>query len=41
MDPEKKPRFDFIIVIPLAVGVFLAVWFFIFGLMKALDMLIF
>ena len=41
MDKEKKPRFDFFTVIPLAVGLFLAVAFLIFGLMRVLDMLLF
>ena len=38
---EKKPRFDFFLVFPLTIGLFLTVWFIIFGLMRVLDMLLF
>lgn len=38
---KPKTKFDFFLVVPITVGLFLAVAFIIFGLMRILDMIIF
>lgn len=40
-DPDKEPRFDFLTVIPIAVGVFLATGFLVVGLMRLIEVIFF
>jgi len=40
MEKPKRTKFDFFLVVPIAIGLFLAVAFVIFGLMRILDMII-